>query len=109
MAWWLFILKPAVVITVLVLAGTGPELRAREQTSYAITALLNLCSQNRQDDWMMMVMKRTLMPKEEMSKPGDTCIIRESVPVDGIVSKAKRPLMNRMVTEESMPVAKAGG
>nr|QTX14295.1 Lead, cadmium, zinc and mercury transporting ATPase [Klebsiella pneumoniae] len=40
--------EAAAVITVLVLLGQVLELRAREQTSGAITALLNLAPKNRQ-------------------------------------------------------------
>ena len=44
MARWPFILVPQqLCITVLCSAGTVLELHAREQTSGAITALLNLC------------------------------------------------------------------
>ncbi len=54
--------EAAAVITVLVLLGQVLELRAREQTSGAITALLNLPPKP-PDGWIMTVMKRILMRK----------------------------------------------
>ena len=54
--------EAAAVITVLVLLGQVLELRAREQTSGAITALLNLAPKP-PDGWIMTVMKRILMRK----------------------------------------------
>ena len=55
--------EAAAVITVLVLLGQVLELRAREQTSGAITALLNLAPPKPPDGWIMTVMKRILMRK----------------------------------------------
>ncbi len=52
----------AAAVTVLVLLGQVLELRAREQTSGAITALLNLAPKP-PDGWIMTVMKRILMRK----------------------------------------------
>ncbi len=95
----------AAVITVLVLLGQVLELRAREQTSGAITALLNLAPKT----------ARRLDPdghetdiKAEDVLPGDKLRIRpgESVPVDGIVLEGRTTVDESMVTGESMPVTK---
>ena len=97
--------EAAAVITVLVLLGQVLELRAREQTSGAITALLNLAPKP-PDGWIATVMKRILMRK--MSCSGDKLRIRprESIPVDGIVIEGKTTVDESMVTGESMPVTK---
>lgn len=97
--------EAASVITVLVLLGQILELRAREQTSGAITALLNLAPKT----------ARRLDPdghetdiKAEDVLPGDKLRIRpgESVPVDGIVLEGRTTVDESMVTGESMPVTK---
>jgi Cu+-exporting ATPase len=97
--------EAASVITVLVLLGQVLELRAREQTSGAITALLNLAPKT----------ARRLDPdghetdiKAEDVLPGDKLRIRpgESVPVDGIVLEGRTTVDESMVTGESMPVTK---
>ena len=98
--------EAAAVITVLVLLGQVLELRAREQTSGAITALLNLAPKP-PDGWIMTVMKRILMRKMSC---GDKLRIRpESIPVDGIVIEGKTTVDESMVTGESMPVTKTKG
>ena len=99
--------EAAAVITVLVLLGQVLELRAREQTSGAITALLNLAPKP-PDGWIMTVMKRILMRKMSC---GDKLRIRhgESIPVDGIVIEGKTTVDESMVTGESMPVTKTEG
>lgn len=97
--------EAASVITVLVLLGQVLELRAREQTSGAITALLNLAPKT----------ARRLDPdghetdiKAEDVLPGDKLRIRpgESVPVDGIVLEGRTTVDESMVTGESMQVTK---
>ncbi len=88
--------EAAAVITVLVLLGQVLELRAREQTSGAITALLNLAPKP-PDGWIMTVMKRILMRKMSctaISSASDT----ESIPVDGIVIEGKTTVDESMVT-----------
>ncbi|MCS5879964.1 HAD-IC family P-type ATPase [Klebsiella variicola subsp. variicola] len=99
--------EAAAVITVLVLLGQVLELRAREQTSGAITALLNLAPKP-PDGWIMTVMKRILMRKMSclaISSASDL----ESIPVDGIVVEGKTTVDESMVTGESMPVTKTEG
>ncbi|WP_313443266.1 copper-translocating P-type ATPase, partial [Novosphingobium sp.] len=94
------------VITVLVLLGQMLELRARERTSGAIKALLNLAPKT----------ARRIGSdgnEEEISLDlvavGDRLRVRpgEKVPVDGVVEDGRSSLDESMVTGESMPVTKA--
>jgi P-type Cu+ transporter len=100
--------EAAAVITVLVLLGQVLELRAREQTSGAIRALLDLAPK----------MARRLKPdgsEEEVSLDrvavGDLLRVRpgEKVPVDGVLTQGRSSLDESMVTGESMPAAKLAG
>ncbi|TAJ86761.1 heavy metal translocating P-type ATPase [Reyranella sp.] len=100
--------EAAAVITVLVLLGQVLELRAREQTSGAIKALLNLApktARRLKDDGT----------DEEVSldivAAGDRLRVRpgEKVPVDGEVIEGRSSLDESMVTGESMPVTKERG
>ncbi|MBN8830172.1 MAG: copper-translocating P-type ATPase, partial [Sphingomonadales bacterium] len=100
--------EAAAVITVLVLLGQVLELRARERTSGAIKALLNLSPKT----------ARRLVGKgreEEVSLEtivvGDRLRVRpgEKVPVDAIVEDGRSALDESMVTGESMPVSKTVG
>ena len=100
--------EAAAVITVLVLLGQMLELRAREQTSGAIKALLGLAPKTA---------RRILADgsEEEVSidavAVGDHLRVRpgEKVPVDGVVLDGRSSLDEAMVTGESMPVTKAQG
>jgi len=100
--------EAATVITVLVLLGQVLELRAREQTSSAIRALLDLAPK----------MARRFNAdgsEEEVSLDlvivGDRLRVRpgEKVPVDGEVVEGRSSLDESMVTGESMPVTKEKG
>jgi P-type Cu+ transporter len=100
--------EAAAVITVLVLLGQVLELRAREQTSGAIRALLDLAPK----------MARRLQEdgsEEEVSLDliavGDRLRVRpgEKVPVDGVLTEGRSALDESMVTGESMPVTKDTG
>ena len=100
--------EAAAVITVLVLLGQVLELRAREQTSGAIRALLDLAPK----------LARRIRPdatEEEVSvnviAVGDRLRVRpgEKVPVDGEVIEGRSSVDESMVTGESMPVTKTGG
>ncbi len=97
--------EAASMITVLVLIGQVLELRAREATSGAIKALLNLAPKTARrvkDDGS----------DEEVSldaiRVGDKLRVRpgDKVPVDGIVLEGRSALDESMVTGESMPVTK---
>ena len=97
--------EAAAVITVLVLLGQVLELRARESTSGAIRALLDLAPKTARR-------LRDGGAEEEVSLDqvhvGDRLRVRpgEKVPVDGIVIEGRSAVDESMVTGESMPVTK---
>ena len=97
--------EAAAVITVLVLLGQVLELRARDQTSGAIKALLNLAPKT----------ARRMNPdgtEEDLALDsiavGDLLRVRpgEKVPVDGVITDGQSSLDESMVTGESLPVSK---
>jgi P-type Cu+ transporter len=97
--------EAAAVITVLVLLGQVLELRAREKTSGAIRALLDLAPKaarrvrhdGTEEDVSL-----------ELIAVGDTLRVRpgEKVPVDGVVTEGRSFVDESMVTGEPMPVEK---
>ena len=100
--------EAAAVITILVLVGQLLELRAREQTSGAIRALLDLAP------------KTARRVKEDgtdediaidLISVGDQLRVRpgEKVPVDGTLTEGHVSVDESMVTGESMPVTKEPG
>jgi P-type Cu+ transporter len=100
--------EAAAVITVLVLLGQVLELRAREQTSGAIRALLDLAPKT----------ARRIDPQgEEADVPldqiavGDRLRVRpgEKMPLDGSVLEGRSLVDESMVTGEPMPAAKEPG
>jgi len=97
--------EAASVITVLVLMGQVLELRAREATSGAIRALLDLAPKTarrvKNDGNDEEVSLDTVQVGDRLRvRPGD------KVPVDGIVLEGRSALDESMVTGESMPVTK---
>ena len=100
--------EAAAVITVLVLLGQVLELRARERTSGAIKALLNLAPKTarrvREDGADEDV---TL----DLVRVGDRLRVRpgEKIPVDGEVLDGRVSIDESLVTGESMPVTKEAG
>ena len=100
--------EAAAVITVLVLLGQVLELRAREQTSGAIKALLDLTPKtaHRLDGGGT----ETEIPLDQVHI-GDRLRVRPGakVPVDGIVESGRSSLDEALVTGESMPVTKTEG
>jgi P-type Cu+ transporter len=97
--------EAAAVITVLVLLGQVLELRAREATSGAIKALLQLAPKTARrvgDDGT----DREVEISELMV--GDRLRVRpgEKVPVDGVMLEGRSSLDESLVTGESMPVTK---
>ncbi len=100
--------EAAAIITVLVLVGQILELRAREQTSGAIRALLDLTPKT----------ARRVRPDgvdEDVSLDqitvGDSLRVRpgEKIPVDGEILDGRVSVDESMVTGESMPVTKEVG
>ena len=100
--------EAAAVITVLVLLGQVLELKAREQTSGAIKALLNLAPKRA---------RRIGAGGNDEEVPleaviaGDRLRVRpgESVPVDGEIVEGRSSVDESMVTGESMPTTKEAG
>ncbi|MEG8220681.1 heavy metal translocating P-type ATPase [Sphingomonas sp. HH69] len=100
--------EAAAVITVLVLLGQVLELRARERTSGAIKALLNLAPRTARriaadGNDEEVGLDRIVVGDRLRVRPG------EKVPVDGIVEDGRSSLDESMVTGESMPTTKAAG
>ena len=100
--------EAAAVITVLVLLGQVLELRAREQTSGAIRALLDLAPKTarrvRADGTDEDVSLDQVMVGDRLRvRPG------EKVPVDGELVEGAAAVDESLVTGESMPVDKAPG
>ena len=97
--------EAASVITVLVLMGQVLELRAREATSGAIRALLDLAPKTarrvKDDGSDEEISLDTVQVGDQLRvRPGD------KVPVDGVVLEGRSALDESMVTGESMPVTK---
>jgi Cu+-exporting ATPase len=100
--------EAAAVITVLVLLGQVLELRAREATSGAIKALLQLAPKTARridaggTDHEVAI---------DSLQVGDMLRVRpgEKVPVDGVVLEGRSSLDESLVTGESMPVTKEPG
>jgi Cu+-exporting ATPase len=100
--------EAAAVITVLVLLGQVLELRARERTSGAIRALLDLApktARRLRDDGTDEAVTLDLI------HVGDRLRVRpgEKVPVDGALIEGRVSIDESLVTGESMPVTKASG
>jgi len=100
--------EAAAVITVLVLLGQVLELRARDATSGAIKALLQLAPKTARrvapDGSEHEVEIDTLHAGDHLRvRPG------EKVPVDGIILEGRSALDESLVTGESMPVTKEAG
>jgi Cu+-exporting ATPase len=100
--------EAASVITVLVLLGQMLELRAREATSGAIKALLQLAPKTARrvdddgNDHEVDIDKLGVGDKLRV-RPG------EKVPVDGVILDGRSALDESLVTGESMPVTKEAG
>ncbi len=100
--------EAAAGITVLVLLGQVLELRARERTSGAIRALLNLAPKRA---------RRIAEDGSETEVPLDRVIVGdhvrvrpgEKVPIDGVIIDGRSSVDESMVTGESMPVTKVAG
>ena len=100
--------EAAAVITTLVLLGQVLELRAREATSGAIKALLDLSPKTARrirDDGTD---EEVTLDQVQL---GDLLRVRpgEKVPVDGLVEDGNSAVDESLVTGESMPVTKHAG
>src|SRR5271168_3327494 len=100
--------EAAAVIIALVLLGQVLELRARQKTSGAIRALLNLAPKqahkiaadgSEQD----VALEQILAGDRVRVRPG------ESVPLDGVIREGASALDESMVSGESLPVEKSVG
>ncbi len=100
--------EAAAIITTLVLLGQVLELRAREQTSGALKALLDLAPKTAR----RVTVEGT---DEEVSLDligvGDRLRVRpgEKTPVDGTILDGRATLDESMITGESMPVTREAG
>jgi Cu+-exporting ATPase len=100
--------EAAAVITVLVLLGQVLELRAREATSGAIKALLELAPKTARrlgEDGADHEVEIDSL------KAGDRLRVRpgEKVPVDGVILEGRSSLDESLMTGESMPVTREAG
>jgi P-type Cu+ transporter len=100
--------EAAAVITVLVLLGQVLELRAREATSGAIRALLELAPKTARrmgDDGVEheIQIDSLIVGDRLRVRPG------EKVPVDGTILEGRSSLDESLITGESMPVTKETG
>lgn len=100
--------EAAAVITVLVLLGQVLELRAREKTSGAIKALLDLAPRTATK---VSADGSDAAVQVDSIVAGDLLRVRpgEKVPVDGELTQGKGTVDESMVTGEPMPVAKSAG
>ena len=100
--------ESAAVITVLVLLGQVLELRAREATSGAIKALLQLAPKT-----ALRISDDGADHEVEIDSlaVGDKLRVRpgEKVPVDGVILEGRSSLDESLITGESMPVTKETG
>ena len=100
--------EAAAVITTLVLLGQVLELRARERTSGAIKALLDLAPKTARrvtgaDEDEEVTLDQIVVGDRLRVRPG------EKVPVDGIIAEGRVSIDESLVTGESMPVTKETG
>ena len=100
--------EAAAVITVLVLLGQVLELKAREQTSGAIRALLDLSPKFTRRIGQLgtdedVSLDQVIVGDRLRVRPG------ERVPVDGKITEGRSAIDESLVTGESMPVTKSIG
>jgi P-type Cu+ transporter len=100
--------EAAAVITTLVLLGQVLELRARQQTSSAIRALLNLAPQQAHRIDADGAERDIAL---DLVLAGDRLRVRpgERVPVDGVIREGASAIDESMLTGEPLPVEKSAG
>ena len=93
----------AVIIT-LILVGKYLEVRAKSQTSSALSSLLNLQAKEAR---VIRNGEETMIPVEEVTV-GDRLVVKpgEKIPVDGTVVKGRTSVDESMLTGESIPIEK---
>lgn len=93
----------AVLIT-LILFGKYLEVRAKSQTTHALSELLNLQAREAR---VMRDGKEVMIPVEEVVV-GDRLIVKpgEKIPVDGVIVKGRTSVDESMLTGESIPIEK---
>ncbi|WP_156288488.1 heavy metal translocating P-type ATPase [Oceanobacillus salinisoli] len=93
----------AILIT-LILFGKYLEVRAKSQTTVAISKLLNLQAKQarviRYGEEVMIPVEEVAVGERLLVKPG------EKIPVDGILKKGRTSIDESMITGESIPVEK---
>ncbi|MCB9685999.1 MAG: heavy metal translocating P-type ATPase [Alphaproteobacteria bacterium] len=100
--------EAAAVIVALILLGQVLELRARSQTSQAISKLLELSAKKArriEEDGteVDVAMEEVVVGDRLRVRPG------EKIPVDGVVLEGNSNVDESMVTGEPLPVSKASG
>lgn len=100
--------EPAAFIVTLVLLGQVLELRARNQTSSAIRALLNLTPRtarhlNADGSEQDVPLDHVLVGDRLRVRPG------EKIPVDGVVLQGQSSVDESMITGEPIPIEKTEG
>jgi Cu+-exporting ATPase len=100
--------EAAAVIVTLVLLGQVLEVRAREKTSAAVKALLDLAPKTAR---LIHECGEEMDVAFDRIKPGDRLRVRpgESVPVDGIIEEGRSVIDESMITGEPVPVEKTVG
>ncbi|WP_058305693.1 heavy metal translocating P-type ATPase [Gracilibacillus massiliensis] len=93
----------AVLIT-LILFGKYLEVRAKSQTTNALSSLLNLQAKEAR---VIKNGEEVMIPVEEVAV-GDRLVVKpgEKIPVDGIVVKGRTSVDESMITGESIPIEK---
>jgi P-type Cu+ transporter len=100
--------EPAAVIVTLILLGQVLELRARQETSSALKALLGLAPKTARlvqanGNEMDIPLQNVIAGHHLRVRPG------EKVPVDGVVLEGTSAVDESMITGESIPVEKTAG
>lgn len=99
--------EAAAVIITLVLLGQVLELRAREQTGFAIRALLDLSPKTAH----LVENRQERMVPLDLVRVGDRLRVKpgEAVPVDGSIEEGRSALDESLLTGEPLPVTKGPG
>ncbi|WP_407268245.1 heavy metal translocating P-type ATPase [Radiobacillus sp. PE A8.2] len=93
----------AILIT-LILFGKYLEARAKNQTTHALSSLLNLQAKEAR---VIRKGQEVMIPVEDVAV-GDILVVKpgEKIPVDGVVVKGRTAVDESMITGESIPIEK---